>query len=132
VHESGKGAFGYLDGGRLVEVLRCPGYLRGLVFDRDIACIGMSKPRDTTSPGARAFASLLADRGAEAGCGIVFFDLKRGSVVHSLRFGDGIDEIYDVAVLNYRDPLLISPDSPEASRTYIIGRPASKEHAKPN
>ncbi|MBL8907092.1 MAG: TIGR03032 family protein, partial [Rhizobiales bacterium] len=47
VHESGKGAFGYLDGGRLVEVLRCPGYLRGLVFDRDIACIGMSKPRDT-------------------------------------------------------------------------------------
>ncbi len=125
LHESGKGAFGYVEGDKFIEVLRCPGYLRGLAFDGDIACLGMSKPRDTTSPGAQAFASMIADRGAEAGCGIIFFDLKRGSVVHSLRFGHGIDEIYDVAVLNYRDPLLISPDSPEASRTYILGSPTA-------
>jgi hypothetical protein len=67
---------------------------------------------------------MLAERGGEAGCGLVFYDLKRGNVIHSLRFGEGVEEIYDVAVLNYRNPLLISPDSPEASRTYIIGKPA--------
>ena len=130
LHELGKGAFGYVDGGKFVEVLRCPGYLRGLAFDRDIACIGLSKPRDTESPGAKAFASMLVERGTEARCGILFFDLKKGSVIHSLRFGQGVDEIYDVAVLGYRDPLLISPDSPEASRTYIIGKLPPKAPAK--
>lgn len=125
LHESGNGAFGYVDGDRFREAIRCPGYLRGLAFDGDIACLGMSKPRDTTSPGAKAFAAMLADRGTEAGCGILFFDLKGGSVVHSLRFGHGVDEIYDVAILGYRDPLLISPESPEASRAYIIGTPAA-------
>ena len=122
LHESGNGAFGYVDGGKFVEVIRCPGYLRGLAFDKEIACIGLSRPRDTESAGATAFASMLAERGMEANCGIVFFDLKRGSIVHSLRFGPGIDEIYDIAVIGYRDPLLVSPESPEASRTYIMGR----------
>jgi uncharacterized protein (TIGR03032 family) len=132
LHESGKGAFGYIDGDKFVEVLRCPGYLRGLAFDRDIACIGMSKPRDTESPGAKAFASILAERGTEASCGILFFDLKQGSVIHSLRFGQGVDEIYDIAVLGYRDPMLISPDSPEASRTYILGKLPPQGPAKTN
>jgi len=132
LHESGKGAFGYVDGATFAEVLRCPGYLRGLAFDKDIACIGLSKPRDTSSPGTKALASTLAERDIEAGCGILFFDLKSGSVVHSLRFGHGIDEIYDIAVLNYRDPLLISPDSPEASRTYIVGKAAAKPPANTN
>lgn len=122
LHESGKGAFGYVDGGKFVEVIRCPGYLRGLAFHQEIACIGSSRPRDTQSAGAQSFATMLAERGAEADCGLVFFDLKRGNVVHSLRFGEGIDEIYDVAVLGYRDPLLVSPESPEASRTYIMGK----------
>lgn len=125
LHESGKGAFGYVDGARFREVIRCPGYLRGMAFDGDIACLGMSRPRDTTSPGAKAFSSILAERGMEAGCGIIFFDVKSGGIVHSLRFGHGVDEIYDVAVLKYRDPLLISPDSPEASRTYVVGKAAA-------
>ena len=131
LHESGTGAFGYVDDGKFVEVIRCPGYLRGLAFDKDIACIGLSRPRDTASPGAKAFASMLAERGSEAFCGIVFYDLKRGSVVHSLRFGQGIDEIYDIAVLGFRNPLLVSPESPEASRTYIIGKASPRRRVKP-
>lgn len=122
LHESGKGAFGYVDGGKFVEAIRCPGYLRGLAFHEEIACLGLSRPRDTGSAGAKAFASMLAERGTEMGCGLVFFDLKRGVGVHDLRFGAGIDEIYDIAILGYRDPLLVSPESPEASRTYIIGK----------
>jgi len=122
LHQSGRGAFGYIDGNRHVEVLQCPGYLRGLAFDSEIACLGLSKPRQTASPGATAFASLLAERRADAQCGIVFYDLKQGKVVHDLRFGDGVDEIYDIAVLKFRDPLLIAPNSPEAARTYILGR----------
>lgn len=130
LHESGKGAFGYVDSGKFVEVIRCPGYLRGLTFHEEIACIGLSRPRDTESAGAKAFASMLAERGTEAGCGLVFFDLKRGIGVHSLRFGEGIDEIYDIAVLGYRDPLLVSPESPEASRTYIIGKASPDRRPK--
>ena len=109
-HESGKGAFGYANGNKFVEVLRCPGYLRGLAFDKEIACLGLSKPRHAATVG-------------EAACGIVFFDLKRGEVVHNLQFGKGVEEIYDVAVLRFSDPLLIAPNSPEASKTYIVGKP---------
>jgi uncharacterized protein (TIGR03032 family) len=130
LHESGRGAFGHVDDGRFVEVIRCPGYLRGLAFDREIACIGLSRPRDTESSGAKAFASMLAERGAEAACGILFYDLKRGSVVHSLRFGEGIDEIFDIAIIGYRDPLLVSPESPEASRTYILGKSNAGRQSK--
>jgi uncharacterized protein (TIGR03032 family) len=130
VHESGNGVFGYVDGNRVVEVFRGPGYLRGLAFDKEIACIGLSRPRETASPGALSFASKLAERGTEAACGVVFVDLKRGTVLHSLKFGAGVDEIYDIAVLNFCNPLLMSPDSPEASRTYLLGKALPGRRAK--
>jgi len=125
LHQSGKGAFGYVEGGKHREVLQCPGYLRGLAFDAEMACIGLSKVRQTASPGSAAFASLLSERRLDAACGILFFDLKTGKVVHDLRFGEGVEEIYDIAVLKFCNPHLIAPNSPEAARAYIIGQPSA-------
>ena len=123
LHQSSKGSFGHVDGERYVELLRCPGYLRGLAFHKNFACMGMSKPRGLATVGGRALAELLQERKLEPVCGILVFDLKTGSIVHSLQLKD-IDEIYDVTFLNCRDPYLIDPGSSEASTTYLLGEPA--------
>jgi uncharacterized protein (TIGR03032 family) len=123
LHESGKGVFGTIDKGRFAEIIRCPGYARGLSFHGDVACMGVSKPRAANAGGAALLDSLKAQN-IEANCGLVLVDLKTGKVIHSLRFGDGIDEIFDVALLGFRDPLLIDPSSDLASKTYLLGKGA--------
>ena len=122
MHQSSTGTFGYVDGARHVEVMRCPGYLRGLAFHKDIACMGVSKPRGLTNVGGAALTALLQERNLEPVCAVLLFDLKKGTVLHSLQLND-IDEIYDVAILNCRNPYLVDPGSAEASTTYLLGEP---------
>ena len=83
--------------------------------------MGISKPRAANAGGAALLASLEAQK-LEPNCGLLLLDLKSGKVLHSLRFGEGIDEIFDVALLNFRNPLLIDPNSDLASKTYLVGK----------
>lgn len=124
LHQSSKGAFGYVDGERYIEVLRCPGYLRGLGFHKTVACMGMSKPRGLANVGGQALSEMLAERRLEPTCAVLFFDLKTGAALHSLQFND-IDEIYDVTVIAGRDLQLVDPGSAEASTTYLLGAPSA-------
>lgn len=126
LHQSSRGAFGHIDGNRYIEVLRCPGYLRGLAFHKGFACMGMSKPRGLANTGGRALSERLKAHNLDPVCGVLFFDLEKGTVVHSLQLKD-LDEVYDVAVLNCRDPYLVDPASLEASTTYLMGEPARAE-----
>jgi uncharacterized protein (TIGR03032 family) len=130
LHQSSQGAFGYVDGDRYMELMRCPGYLRGLAFHKNIACMGMSKPRGIANVGGKALTEQLRERNLEPACAVLFFDLDKGSVIHSLQLNE-IDEIYDVAVLTWRNPYLVDPSSAEASTTYLIANQTTRERQQP-
>jgi len=122
LHQSSKGTFGYVEGERHMEVLRCPGYLRGLAFHKSVACMGLSKPRGLANVGSRMLSALLSEGKLEPACAVLLFDLGTGTVLHSLQFND-LDEIYDVTVIACRDLQLVDPASAEASTTYLLGAP---------
>ncbi|MGD1703101.1 TIGR03032 family protein [Dapis sp. BLCC M229] len=97
---SGMGEFGYLDvkTGQFQPVAFCGGYLRGLTFWQKYALVGLSKPREQTFSGL-ALEERLAQKGAEAFCGLQIIDLQTGDIVHWLRIEGIITELYDVTVL---------------------------------
>ena len=99
--DSGRGIFGRVDlkTAALTEIAFCPGYARGLAFAGGYALIGLSQPREN-----RTFADLELDealrrRNVEPRAGLLVVELKTGHVVHWLRVGGVVAELYDVAVL---------------------------------
>lgn len=99
--ESGTGYFGYadLECGRFERVAFCPGYARGLTFVGDFAVVGLSKPRRNRTFSGLALDRNLAERGAEARCGLIVIDLATGDSVHWLRIEGVVEELYGVARL---------------------------------
>lgn len=102
VLNSGAGEFGYidLDTGKFESVTFCPGYARGLAFWENYAIVGLSKPRS----GDGTFSGLLLDerlaqKDAEARCGLLIIDLNSGATVHWMRIEGTITELYDIGVL---------------------------------
>jgi len=102
VHNSGKGEFGYVDleKRKFVPITFCPGYLRGLSFVGDFAVVGMSLSRHNCNFANLPLEQELKKRNAEARCGIQIIDLNNGNVVHGIRMGGSVQELYDVVVLN--------------------------------
>ena len=98
---SGSGEFGYVDraAGRFVPVTFCAGYLRGLAFHGDFALVGLSKPRHNRTFSGLPLEDRLQAHGAEARCAVRVIDLRRGDIVHWLRFEGIVDELYDVVTL---------------------------------
>ena len=101
VLNSGTGFFGYIDRDRGVfeAVTFCPGYLRGMAFVGDYAVVGLSRPRHDVTFGGLEVDQQLAQRSAEAQCGLQVIDLRSGDVVHWLRLQGTVTELYDVAIL---------------------------------
>ena len=95
---SGSGEFGCLDGERFVPVCYAPGFVRGLAFSGDYAIVGLSKLRSASFNGLALERRLAADQ-QQAQCGLVVVDLNSGEVVHWLRFGNLVEELFDVVVL---------------------------------
>lgn len=98
--DSGHGYLGRLDiDSRKFEPLTfCPGYARGLAFTGKHAVVGVSRPRREATFAGLPLDNELKKRGAEARCGLLIADLATGDVLHWLWL-DGVDELYDVAVL---------------------------------
>ncbi|WPL19532.1 hypothetical protein Thiowin_04663 [Thiorhodovibrio winogradskyi] len=95
---SGSGELGYLDGERFVPVAYGPGFVRGLAFHDRFALIGLSQLR-STSFGGLALEQRLAADGQQAQCGLMVVDLDRGAVIHWLRFGNLVEELFDLVVI---------------------------------
>jgi uncharacterized protein (TIGR03032 family) len=132
--DSGRGVFGKLDlaSCKLTEIAFCPGYARGLAFVGDYAVIGLSQPRaDSASAGASAetltgleLDDALARRNVEARAGLLVVDLRSGDVVHWLRLGGVVAELYDVAVLpGVKRPMALGFKTDEIRRTLRIKEP---------
>jgi len=96
--DSGNGYLGRVEAGRFERVAFCPGYARGLAFAGDFALVGLSRPRREGTFGGLALDDELKSHGAVARSGVQVVDLRTGDVAHWLRM-DGVDELYDVAVL---------------------------------
>lgn len=110
VHNSGKGEFGYIDmeKGRFEPIAFCPGYLRGMSFIGDFAVVGMSLSRHNVNFAGLPLDEELKKRGAEPRCGIQVIDLNTGNVLHGIRLGGAVQELYDVVALpNTRNPMAV-------------------------
>jgi uncharacterized protein (TIGR03032 family) len=123
---SGTGELGSLDpaDGRFQPLAFCPGYLRGLAFVGDYAVVGLSRPRYDKTFGGLALEEKLAERGADARCGLLIIDLRSGDVAHWLRVEGMVRELYDVAVLpGVCRPMALGFKSDEIQRIVAIGEP---------
>jgi uncharacterized protein (TIGR03032 family) len=95
--DSGRGSLVRIDprAGQMDVVARFPGYTRGLTIVHDLAFIGLSKIRETSTFGGVP----IAEDRARLKCGVAVVDLRRGELLGQLEFQSGIEEIFDVAVL---------------------------------
>ncbi|NOT15410.1 MAG: TIGR03032 family protein [Methylotenera sp.] len=111
VHNSGRGEFGYVDlkAGKFEPIAFCPGYLRGLSFVGHYAVLGMSLSRHNINFKGLPLDDALKNHHAEARCGIQVVDLNTGDVVHNIRLGGVVQELYDVVTLaNTRNPIALN------------------------
>jgi uncharacterized protein (TIGR03032 family) len=121
---SGTGFFGCVDPerGTFEPVTFCPGYLRGLAFTGDYAVVGLSQPRHDQTFGGLPLQKELEARQAEPRCGVQVIDLRSGDVVHWLRLGGMVSELYDVAVLpGVAQPMALGFKTDEIRRLLTIG-----------
>ena len=122
--DSGSGFLGTLDcqRGTFDPMAFCPGYLRGLAFVGDFAVVGLSKPRENRTFSGLALDGHLAQRDAEARCGLYVIDLRSGDVVHWLRIEGIVSELYDVIVLpEVQRPMALGFKTDEIRRTLSLG-----------
>lgn len=120
---SGTGYFGRIDrsNGGFEPLAFCAGYLRGMAFTTDFAVVGLSRPRENKTFTGLDLDDQLAERDAEARCGLQVIDLRTMDIVHWLRIEGVVAELYDVVVLpNVMRPMLLGFKSDEIRRTLSI------------
>jgi uncharacterized protein (TIGR03032 family) len=95
--ESGKGALSTVDvtSGDVQTVTELPGFTRGLAFLGDVAFVGLSQVRESSTFGDLPLTRRLRERQS----GVWMVDLRTGEVAGFLRFEDLVQEIFDVALL---------------------------------
>ncbi len=121
--DSGSGYFGYadLDTGRFEKVAFCPGFLRGLAFINHFAVVGLSLPRHNKTFQGLDLDENLSSKHASARCGLQVIDLQTGDVVHGLRIGGIVEELYDVVTLpGIRRPMALGFKTDEIRRILSV------------
>ncbi|WP_183095641.1 TIGR03032 family protein [Nocardioides stalactiti] len=83
------------DSGTREVVALLPGYARGLALHGDLAFVGLSRIRETTTFGNTP----LAPYHDQLKCGVGVIDLRTGTTVGTLEFASGVEEIFDVQVV---------------------------------
>jgi uncharacterized protein (TIGR03032 family) len=92
-------------------VATVPGYARGLAIHGDLAFVGLSKIRETTTFGGTPLAA-YHDR---LKCGVGVIDLRTGETRATMEWQNGVDEIFDVQVVpGARCPVLGPPAGGDA------------------
>jgi uncharacterized protein (TIGR03032 family) len=125
--DSGRGQLVRIDpaSGRWENVAVVPGYARGLAIHGNLAFIGLSKIRETSTFGGVP----IAEKRNELRCGIGVIELSTGRTVATFEFTTGVEEIFDVAVLpGIRSPALRGPFATEdGERTiWVVPHPGSQ------
>jgi uncharacterized protein (TIGR03032 family) len=93
---SGHGTLLRIDPSGAVDVVgRFPGFTRGLAVHRDLAVVGLSKIRETSTFGGLP----ISERASDLKCGIAVVNLMTRRLESQFEFKSGVDEIFDVAVV---------------------------------
>jgi uncharacterized protein (TIGR03032 family) len=117
--ESGRGELVSvdLDTGSTETVVELPGFTRGLALSGELAFVGLSQIRESSTFGDLPLTKRLQERV----CGIWVVDLRRASIVGFLRFEDLVQEIFDVALLRrVRFPEIAELGSTATSTSYVL------------
>jgi uncharacterized protein (TIGR03032 family) len=112
--------------GTTTTMAELPGYTRGLALHGGLAFIGMSRIRERS-----AFSGLPLDlRRSELKCGVAIVELASGRTVALFEFHSGVEEIFDVQILNARSPAVSGPFAHEEGQKTIWLLPAAlRAHA---
>lgn len=117
--ESGRGTLCAVDlaAGSVETVAELPGFTRGLAFAANVAFVGLSQVRESSTFGDLP----LMERLDERQCGVWMVDLRSGDVVGFLRFEDLVQEIFDVALLpGARFPEIAEPAGETTAQSYAL------------
>jgi len=97
VCESGHGVVWCVDpeNGTRKQVVKLPGFLRGMTFLDDMMFVGLSRVRDSDSRNRMP----LREEGIETVSGVWLINLNDNSVVAYIKFEDDVDQIYDVGII---------------------------------
>lgn len=97
-------------------VAQLPGYGRGMVLTENLAFIGLSKIRETSTFGGLP----IAERG-ELKCGVVVIDLNSGEDVALLEFESDIHELFDVQLITgIRYPAFIGFQKDTVNGVFVV------------
>jgi uncharacterized protein (TIGR03032 family) len=109
VLDSGRGGLAWVDveSGSFETVASLPGFTRGLALAGRYAFVGLSKIRETGAFGGIPIAARLH----ELSCGVAVVDLESGTLAGKIEFLSGVEEIFDVRLLqDVRNPALSGPN----------------------
>ena len=126
--ESGTGSVGTVDGGgRYSAVATLPGFTRGFDVHGPLAFVGLSQVRETAHFSGLPITDVPVGQRA---CGVWVVNRRDGRTVAFLRFEQGVQEIFAVAVVPRRCPELV--DDPKlAADTFTLPDAALGDVARP-
>jgi uncharacterized protein (TIGR03032 family) len=116
--DSGRGALVRVDSklGQYETVARFPGYTRGLAIHGNLAFIGLSKIRETSTFGGVP----IAENRERLKCGVAVVDLRHARLVGQFEFNCGVDEVFDVTIIpGKRHTTMRGPFSHEDGKSTI-------------
>ncbi len=126
--DSGRGCLVRIDpaSGQKQNVAAVPGYARGLAIHNNLAFVGLSKIRETSTFGGVP----IAEKRDELRCGVGVIEISTGRTVATFEFTTGVEEIFDVAVLpGIRSPAIRGPFANEDGHGDTLGRAAARHVA---
>ena len=121
IAESGTGSVGTIsmDSGCYLPLATLAGFTRGLDFFGPFAFVGLSQVRESA-----IFSGIpITSQGSAADrmCGVVVLDIRSGQQVASLKFEDGVQEIFGLVVLpGIRYPHVIHDEVALMDSTYVL------------
>ena len=123
---AGTGELGLVDAaaGRFHPLVFLPGFARGLALHRGHALVGLSLPRSNEVFAGLPLEDRLKAESQPAQCAVVVVELASGRVLHWMRLGGVVRELYDIAILpSARRPMLIGLAQSQFNRLVSRGAP---------
>ncbi len=115
--ESGKGAISYFDfkSKKVIEIVRVPGFTRGLDIVGDFAFIGVSKVRESAT-----FSGLEITKLPKRVSGVWIVNIKTAKIISFVEFTSGLDEVFAISVLPHRKMEMFDFNAEQSKANYFI------------